>query len=218
MHEFAITSALSISFQRYPYPSAGYVSACPNSCGALPFVVAGPRQLIVPCPADEAFWIGLIAMPDAQSSVVQVVASLQSGQRLDAVTGSPLDESSPSRTNKIIVPPQFAIIGIFREHETWWPFTRTPSNADVPACSKIDLWVGSNVPMTGETADPRRLHDPTSRFDPSPSESAAFEPQQPDKPHSVHVDLTDAEAFESMSSKRLPPLDPTATYGGWQLP
>jgi hypothetical protein len=220
MHEFAVTSALSISFQRYPYPSAGYVSALPNSYGALPFVATGPRQLIMPSPADEAFWIGLIATPHTRSSVVQVVASLQSGQRLDVLTGSPLDESSPSRTATIVVPPQFAIIGIVRDDGTWWPFTRTAPNADAPACSGIDLfaWVGSHVTMTGETGDPQRLHDAAGRFEPSPPESAPPQSQEPDNSRSVHIDLTDIDAFEAMSTKRIPPLDSGATYGGWRLP
>ena len=66
MYEFLVTPSLSISFQRYPYPPTGFVTALPTSCGALPFEAGAPGHLILPSPDGEAFWIGLIPAPAAQ--------------------------------------------------------------------------------------------------------------------------------------------------------
>jgi hypothetical protein len=60
MHEHAVTDALTVSFQRYPYPPPGWVETLPRSRGALPLALAGEGHLLLACPVGEAFWIGLV--------------------------------------------------------------------------------------------------------------------------------------------------------------
>jgi hypothetical protein len=92
MHEHAVTDALTVSFQRYPYPPSGWVETLPRSRGALPLALAAPGHLLLACPAGEAFWIGLVATGGRErSSRVGVVARLGSGERVDLATGAAPD-------------------------------------------------------------------------------------------------------------------------------
>src|SRR5512133_4238056 len=88
MREHAVTAALTVSFQRYPYPPSGWVETLPRSRGALPLAVAAPGRLLLPCPAGEAFWIGLVATARGPSSQVTVAARLTSGEQVDLATGA----------------------------------------------------------------------------------------------------------------------------------
>ena len=97
--EFPLSETLTVSFQRYPCPAAGVVSALPRSWGALPVAEMGPRELAVPVPEGEAVWLGLRATAEARRWRLAVVAHLDPGGPTDAVTGLPArvpDDSRPS--------------------------------------------------------------------------------------------------------------------------
>jgi hypothetical protein len=66
--EFPLAETLTVSFQRYPCPAAGVVSALPRSWGALPVAETGPLELAVPVPEGEAVWLGLRATAEAPGS------------------------------------------------------------------------------------------------------------------------------------------------------
>lgn len=139
-YEFAVLTALSVSFQRYPYPSAGWVGTLPSSCGALPLIVRRARQLVVPCPSGEAIWIGLVRPAGvAHQCLVQVVTSLVSGDRLDVVTGQPPDPVPLGSSDLFEVPPRFAVEGVSRGDATWWALARDAPAAGAPAIRSIEL-------------------------------------------------------------------------------
>src|SRR4051812_20731903 len=93
MYELLLAPALSISFQRYPYPASGLVTNLPTSYGALPVLADAPGHCVLPCPDGEAFWIGLIPEEAGRAEVVRVLATVASGDQLDVVTGAQLDPS-----------------------------------------------------------------------------------------------------------------------------
>ena len=139
MHEFLLTPTLSISFQRYPYPPTGVVAALPTSWGALPFLTGEPGHLVLPCPDGEAFWVGLLAEAGGQRSLVRVVASVASGDRLDVVTGAPPEDPSPAGSGDLPVPPRRAVAGIARGDGTWWAFARDTGGTPAPACQGLEV-------------------------------------------------------------------------------
>jgi hypothetical protein len=121
-YEFAVTPELSVSFQRYPYPADGRVSALPRSCGALPLVEAAPRMIAVPSPPGEAFWVGLVRPPRRPRAAAHVVAVLRSGDRIE------LTRTAGSW-----------LTGVPRADGTWWALARDPPLAGVPACSGLEV-------------------------------------------------------------------------------
>ena len=220
MHEFAVTPALAVSFQRYPHPPSGFLSALPRSWGALPVVAVGPRHLVLPSPAREALWIGLIPTGGERSSRVRILASLRSGERVDAVTGAVADDVALTGLGEILAPPRYAVEGIFRADATWWAFARDTLGTGAPACDGLDLMVATRTlaATSGPTADPRRQHEPTGASGPQTPAESTLDIGDSGATASLHVDLLEAAEFEKVSGTQLPPLDPTATYDGRRLP
>jgi hypothetical protein len=239
MREHAVTAALTVSFQRYPYPPSGWVEALPRSRGALPLVVTAPDRLLLACPSGEAFWIGLVATRPGRSSRVGVAARLAAGERVDLATGAASDTGAgPAPTPatgagpaggllrpRFEVPPRFAVEGIARQEGGWWALALEAPGPAAPACAGLELavWTGPAPAAPREGGDPRPLHDPTDPGDPtgptrrSSPPPAAEAPTNP--PALLRVDLVDAAGFEAATGQRLPqPADDGATYGGWRLP
>jgi hypothetical protein len=134
VHEFALTDWLSLSFQRYPYPPAGSFGALPPSCGALPIVVRPVGELTVPCPAGEAFWIGLVhSQVERQACTVSVVT----------VVGA---------TDPIAVPPHYAFGGTPRADGTTWALAREAAAEGATPCDSLVVEVAS---AAGERASAR---------------------------------------------------------------
>jgi hypothetical protein len=206
MREHAVTAALTVSFQRYPYPPSGWVEALPRSRGALPLAAAGPGRLLLPVPAGEAFWVGLVAAPGGPSSLVAAVAELGSGERLDLAAGP--------------VPPRFAVEGIARGEGGWWALALEAPAPGAPACAGLELlvWTGPPVATGAGERGPRPQHDPTGPGRPaSPAPPAADQVAGPPVP--LRVELVDPARFEAAGGERPgAPADDEATYRGWPLP
>jgi hypothetical protein len=208
MREHAVTAALTVSFQRYPYPSSGWVEALPRSRGALPLAAAGPGRLLLPVPAGEAFWVGLVAAPGGPSSLVAAVAELGSGERLDLAAGP--------------VPPRFAVEGIARGEGGWWALALEAPAPGAPTCAGLELlvWTGPPVAATSQERGPRPQHDPTGPTGPGgppPAAPAAWASAGPPVP--LRVELVDPARFEAAGGERPgAPADDQATYRGWPLP
>lgn len=130
----AVTADLTVSFQRFPYPPDGRVSTLPTSRGALPLLIVGRREILLPSPEREAFWIGLVAAAGSSSSV-DVTVILHSDARMHLET--------------VHCPPTFALEGIPRENGTWWVFARNAAYRGSPACSALKLVVTPAPPATG---------------------------------------------------------------------
>ncbi|MFL6103370.1 MAG: hypothetical protein ACJ74K_08605 [Actinomycetes bacterium] len=240
MHEHAVTAALTVSFQRYPYPPSGWVETLPKSRGALPLALAAPGHVLLACPVGEALWIGLVAARrEERSSQVGVVAQLASGERVDLATGTALvpgtdpaggvESASGLPRPAFAVPPRFAVEGIARQDGGWWALALGASGPEAPACVGLELavWTGpaaAPVPEGAGGAGP--LRDPADRIDPTPPDDPTGGPPSPPgtelpsgPPVLVRVELVDAAGFEAATGRRVP--DPTgddATYGGWRLP
>jgi hypothetical protein len=235
MREHAVTPALTVSFQRYPYPPSGWLETLPRSRGALPLAVPAPDHLLLPCPSGEAFWIGLVATARGPSSRVGVVARLASGDRVDLETGAPPATSpapgpagGPLRPG-FAVPPRFAVEGIARQDGGWWALALEAPGPGAPACAGLELavWTGPAVAGPAEGGGPRPLHDPTNPTDPAASSGPADRPPPPPGAEApgghpsavVRVELLEAAGFEAATGQRLPgPADDDAAYGGWRLP
>jgi hypothetical protein len=226
MREHTVTPALTVSFQRYPYPPSGWVETLPRSRGALPLALTAPDHLLLPSPPGEAFWIGLVATARGPSSRVGVVATLASGKRVDLATGERVD---PARgggpaggrpPGGFVVPPRFAVEGIARQDGGWWALALEAPGPAAPACAGLELAVWTGPPAAAGPGGPRPLHDPsdpvgpTGRPPPPPADEAPTGP-----PIVVRVELVDAAGFEAAGGQHLPrPSDDEETYGGWRLP
>jgi hypothetical protein len=196
MREHAVTDALTVSFQRYPYPPSGWVETLPRSRGALPLAMAAPGHLLLACPAGEAFWIGLVATGGRErSSRVGLVARLASGDRVDLATGTapgrvPTSAAPPASTAPppasgatpasgpprpgFEVPPRFAVEGIARQGGGWWALALAAPGPAAPACIglKVAVWTGPAA-APERRGDPSPLHDPTHPTGPTnPTEPA----------------------------------------------
>jgi hypothetical protein len=170
LYEFRLLPALSLSFQRYPYPPAGVVDELPSSWGALPILVLEPGHLVLPSPDGEAFWIGLVAEARDVSSVVRIVASLASDDVLDVETGMAVEHPSKSGGRDIIVPPRNAVAGISRDAQSWWAFARATGGASAPASRHLEV-LSSTTSARVELASPGRFEvlggDRLSDLDPA---------------------------------------------------
>ena len=84
------------------------------------------KGLVAACPAEEAFWLGLVAARgDAWSVRVEIL--LATGATVDA---------SPAAVH---VPPAIAVAGITRDEQTWWPFTRHSEVENAPECRLVEI-------------------------------------------------------------------------------
>jgi hypothetical protein len=208
MREHAVTAALTVSFQRYPYPPSGWVETLPRSRGALPLAAAGPSRLLLPVPAGEAFWVGLVATPGGPSSLVAVAAELGSGERVDLATGP--------------VPPRFAVEGIARDDGGWWALAREAPAPPAPGCAGLELlvWTGPAADTGPGERGPRPQHDPAGPTGPGgPPPAAPATGASAGPPVPLRVELVDPARFEAAGGERPgAPADDQATYRGWPLP
>jgi hypothetical protein len=188
MREHAVTTALSVSFQRYPCPPSGWVGTLPRSRGALPLAVAAPGRLLLGCPAGEGFWIGLVATRRGWSSRVGVTARLASGEQVDLATGAAPAGDRPE--GRFAVPPRFAVEGIARADGGWWALAL---QAPAPAVAGLELAVW--------TAPPPAPPPPTAA---------------PVVLGVELVDAAGFEA--ATGRRLPPPAGEEETYGGWRLP
>lgn len=227
MYEYALTPALSLSFQRYPYPPAGVVTALPRSRGALPILLTAPQQLVIPCPDGEAFWIGLVSSPSGRRHRLRVLVSIASDGRVDALTGAAADKIQPAGDEDLA--PRHGIPGILRGDGRWWAFARDTGDAPGPGCLEIELLCESAetakpVPQTNhrgrQHAGPGngdQSHLPPSP--PKPPPPVTSPPQMnPQGTASVRVQIVEPGHFEALGGLRVEPLDEDNQYGGWRLP
>ena len=135
--EFPLSETLTVSFQRYPCPAAGVVSALPRSWGALPVAETGPLELAVPVPEGEAVWLGLRATAEARRWRLAVVAHLDPGGPTDAVTG--LSARVPDDLAVLVVPPRRQLEGIARPDGGWWALTRVATALGAPSCRGLEI-------------------------------------------------------------------------------
>lgn len=218
MYEFEITTGLSVSFQRFPYPESGSLSALPSSRGALPLYISGPAQLTVPSPSGEAFWIALLTNSSSAASNVAVLAYGRKGTKVDALTGLPVAQPPTTPTASVALPPHQFIPGIHRSAGMWWAFARD-SAAPAPPSLAIGLVVRSwpipdaAVPrLAGATrhylpgGEPRKDR-PSRRRDPGAVEDAT-----------LHIILTDESRFRRVSGQQIAPLDQNPGLGARRLP
>jgi hypothetical protein len=125
VYEVELTARLSISFQRYPYPLSGFVTDLPTSHGALPFVVDATGQVLLPSPDREAFWVGFIPELIGTAETVQLLATLASGEILNAASGAPpRAQARPPEEPSFTAPPARGVAGIRRGAGSWWAFAR----------------------------------------------------------------------------------------------
>lgn len=206
MYEYALTPSLFISFQRYPYPAAGLVTALATSWGALPFLSSAPGQLVLPCPDEEAFWIGLVSSPAGQQYRLRVLVSTTSGDRVNALTGGPTNDRGPAGIDDRPAPPRHGIPGIFRGDASWWAFARDTGETPAPACREIELRCRSASSPRG--AGPDRQYAP----------GKSSPPVHAGETFSARVKIVEPEHFHKLGGGRLPPLDESNRYGGWRLP
>jgi hypothetical protein len=227
MYEYALTPSLSLSFQRYPYPPGGVVTALPRSRGALPFLLTAPQQLVLPCPDGEAFWIGLVPSPDGRRYGLRVLVSIASDGRVDALTGAAAAEIRPAGDEELA--PRHGIPGIFRGEGRWWAFARDTGDTPGPACLEIEL-----LCQPAETAQPVRQTNHLGRQHAGPGNSDQSHPPPlppesgppaPSPPHvnpqrtvSVRIQVVEPDHFEALGGSRVEPLDEDNRYGGWRLP
>jgi hypothetical protein len=222
MYEYALTPSLSVSFQRYPYPAAGFVTALATSWGALPFLATAPGRLVLPCPDEEAFWIGLVPSPAGHQYRLRGLVSTTSGDRVDALTGAPADDPDPVGIDDLLQPPRHGVPGIFRGDGSWWAFARHSHETPAPACREIELRcrsAGAAVPVN-KSSGPGRQHAgprcPSSPPEPGPGKSSLS--VEAGGTSSVRVAVVAPEYFHVLSGSRVPPLDESNRYGGWRLP
>ncbi|MGX1159797.1 hypothetical protein FBY31_1841 [Arthrobacter sp. SLBN-100] len=202
MYEFEITKGVSVSFQRYPYPGAGSLSALPSSHGALPIHVSGPAQLEVPSPPNEAFWIALLGSSSGAASDVALLAYGRKGTPVDVLTGMP----AATPTGRVTLPPHQFIAGIRQGTGTWWAFARDPS-APAPVTAAVDLfvrtWSGPSA-ATARPASPTPQHMPGQKSPDHglapPSVAAVAENR------TLRIVFTDEAHFSSMSGRQVAPL------------
>src|SRR5688500_13074951 len=132
MFEYALTQSVSVSFQRYPFPAAGVVTALAPSWGALPFLPSAPHQLVLPCPNGEALWIGLVTSARGRHRL-QIPVSTASGDRVDALAGAPADDTEPAGTEGLRTPPPHGVPGILLGDGSWWAFAHHTGESSAPA-------------------------------------------------------------------------------------
>ncbi|NAZ86528.1 hypothetical protein [Kineococcus indalonis] len=138
-HEVRFTATVALSFQRHPRPATGVVPELPRSWGALPVLLRAPGEVLVPVPEREAVWIGFLRDPGAVPQELSVVARLEPGGRVDALSGHPALDAETART---AVPPARALPGALRPGGGWWALARVAPDASAPACAALELRAG----------------------------------------------------------------------------
>lgn len=216
---------LTVSFQRYPRPVDGVLISPPTSFGALPIGVTFAGELCAPVDAAEALWLGVSTRRASIAVLVRVAVETTAQGELDAVSGSAWSEMSFSG---YVVPPTQAIDGIARRGGGLWPFTRVLPAPDAPACTALQLIA---IPprrlacrQAGTGREPVSYHQPESTQGSEPgtdgvpkTTDAAF--WREGRAVRVRIRLVDSPTFAADTGlPPPPPLDPTASYGGWRLP
>lgn len=222
MHEYPLTQTLAVSFQRYPCPAAGWITALPSSYGALP-LLRTPRQLLLPCPDGEAFWIGLVTTPPERQHRLRVVVTTADGKRIDALIGTLADHTEPPKDEDLQGAPRHGVPGIFRGDGSWWALAYRPVATSAPACRSIELQCRSAGPPARDRPNtgPGPQHA-SPGCGSRPSESRPSEtllpPNEDGERFSVRIDVVEPEQFKILGAIQVPPLNEADRYGGWRLP
>jgi len=224
MYEYPLTPSLAVSFQRYPYPPTGVVTELPSSWGALPLLLRAPQQLVLPCPAGEAFWIGLVPSHAYPRCLLRVLVSTASGELLDAMTGTHVSRSDQISLKGYQTPPRPGLAGIPRGDGSWWTLAHDADDPSAPQCRGIQL----RAQPTTQTEPLRRIGEHGKQHlgrgaDASPPPAAPqSEPAEPSPQagqiREVRVEVINAPQFETLASISVPPLDERNRYRGWRLP
>jgi hypothetical protein len=191
------------------------------------------QRLIVPLGDDEAVWLGLSACDDQVPSAVRVIVREPAG--IDAATGSsPLENLSGSPQNYVVVPPQYAVAGVFIAGDRARQFVRvTRSGIDAP-CQRMELIAyGPShhiaVPLSVPALILHQPNDGTARQILEEGKGLVIQRVLAD-PYgidlwnnaattSVTIDLTTPEAYAHLAGREAPgPLTDASKYGGWRLP
>jgi hypothetical protein len=218
VYEFEITKGLSVSFQRYPYPELGSLSALPRSRGALPIHIEGPGQLTVPSPPAEAFWVALMSDSGSAPSDVAVLAYGRNGALVDVLTGLPVTKPPTAPSARLTLPPHQFIAGIRRSAGTWWPIAHY-SSAHAPSSVALNFLVRT-WPKTDE-AVPRVAG--LTRHHMSGEEAPRHRPPRISltgvaEDATLHVVLLDELRFKEISGKQVAPLSPDPGAGDRRYP
>jgi hypothetical protein len=227
MYEYALTPSLSLSFQRYPFPPTGVVTALPRSRGALPVVLTAPQQLVLPCPDGEAFWIGVVPSPGERPYALRVLVLIASDHWVDALTGAAADETRPFGAEDLAA--WHGIPGIFRGGGRWWAFARDTGDTLVPGCLEVEVRCqpAETAVPDRQTNDPGRQHAPPGNDNESnpPLSLPESRPRATSLPgmnlqgiSSVRVQVVDPKHFEALGGLQVRPLREDHPYGGWRLP
>jgi len=226
MYEHQLGS-LAVSFQRYRYPPEGFVTGLPTSCGALPFLIERPGRLLLPCPTNESFWIGLVPSPVNHQYLLRVLVLTAAGDRLNAATGAHADHSERLGPEDVPSPSMPGVPGIVRGAGTWWSFARNPTDPSRPACRRLEILCRiREMPATPRTSHRLPQHTVPGGGEQGRGEAgsgppgAEASPSRPDgeETESLLVDLAEPDHFHALGGERLEPLNPTDRYGGWRLP
>lgn len=214
MYEYEISEGLSVSFQRYPYPATGSLSALPSSHGALPIHVSGSARLHVPSPASEAFWIALLGNSRGAAAEVALLAHGRTGTPVDVLTGMP----AAVPTARVVLPPHQFIAGIRQGPGTWWPFARDPSGP-APATAAVDLfvrtWPGPGA-ATARPASPTPQHMPGEE---SPDDGLApASVAGVAENYTLRIVFTDEARFRTISGQQVAPLSHDSGLRDGRLP
>jgi hypothetical protein len=132
------------------------VDSLASSLGALAMVVTAPGRLVLPSPAGEAFWIGLVPEAGGRSADVALAAVLDSGDMVDLLTGAP----PAGAGQRVRVPPWRGIPGVPRGDGTWWALAHErgvralvlssgpepAARLDVVGVAEFEALSGSRVP------------------------------------------------------------------------
>ncbi len=138
MFELQLTADVTVSFQRYPYPPAGRLDRLPTSYGALPIADLADGEVVIPAPAGEAVWIGLLAVT-GQPAEVRVLAHIAGAGVVnvaDGSSGSPGDAGA-----SFALPPHQFVPGLFGDAESWSPIARAAPDRGQPDCEALELAV-----------------------------------------------------------------------------
>ena len=127
---------LHVSFQRYARPLGDVIAQSPSSLGALPVALGASREFALPVAPDEAFWIGLEMTRSGTRAEVAVRFVSPAGVALDALSGTPWKEETPTW---ITVPPHPSIEGIAIATGGFRPFARTPAANNDEGTATLDV-------------------------------------------------------------------------------
>ena len=123
---------VSLTFQRFFYPTAGSVDQPPASLGALPVGRNALGAWLLPLADDECFWIGMSENREPAPAMLAVRAELGNAALVDAVTGQPWDAR---HAGELALPGTAWLAGL-RQPGSEPPWTVFSNSSLVPAAQR----------------------------------------------------------------------------------